>query len=50
MKMIYIKDGIKVTVSLKVLSMVEGHLYGVDDNEEYVNLDGISTFTIGNDN
>lgn len=50
MWLIYIKDGIKVKVQLKVLSMVEGNLYGVDLNDEYVDLSGITNFTVGNEN
>ena len=46
MWLIYIKDGIKVRVQLKVLSMVEGSLYGVDLNDEYVDLSGITNFTV----
>ena len=47
MKLVYIKDGIKVTIELKVLSMIEGILYGVDLNGEYIDLSGITNFTVG---
>lgn len=47
MWLIYIKDGKKVRIQIKVLSMVEGNLYGVGINDEYVDLNGISNFTVG---
>lgn len=47
MWLIYIKDDVRVKVQLKVLSMLEGNLYGVDLNDEYVDLSGVTNFTIG---
>ena len=47
MWLIYIKDGVKVKTQIKVLSMVEGNLYGVGLDDEYIDLNGITNFTVG---
>ena len=47
MWLIYTKDGIRVKVRIKVISMVEGNLYGVSLDDEYIDLSKVTNFTVG---
>ena len=47
MRLIYHENDVRKEMQVKVLSMVEGHLYCVDMNDNYVSLEGLNTFTVG---
>lgn len=47
MKLIYHLNGVRKELIVKVLSMVEGHLYCVDMEGKFVSLEGLDNFTIG---
>ena len=47
MWLIYTKNGVRYKIQIKVLSMVEGNLYGVGLDDEYIDLSEVTNFTVG---